>query len=526
MSRKFEAVPAVREQTPILFGLTGASGGGKTYSAIRAAIGICEVLGGMPFVVDTDNRRALQYADAFRKADGSPGFIHVPFSPPHGSLDYVDAIRFCVADERCGCMVIDTLSHEHNGQGGMLDYQEKEHARMGGSEGTKMLAWAKPKAARNALLIEIQRLNKPAIFTFRAKEGAKPVKVPNGNGGTKTEVIQTGFVPIGGDEFVYEMTLNALLPPASGGVPEWNPSEAGERKMTKLPIQFESLRKSKAPIDEELGRNLAKWARGGVKRPAAPPPPETDLPPPDEPETGQGGREPEGIRAATPAEIASAKAAQDGAAAAHAPKPDSREERLAERGFSGEGLAPAGDDFPGDRPQASAAGGETAADRPASPAAESATASNATATNAENKPTPSAPGSDFGFGDLAHALAEAKEWADLVAALQSLTKGEAWKAAEPAMQARARAAVFTRLKELMKDGLRMDFTDDAHAFRCYIEFETDGPTLRGNFGAFKLSPSFKRLPPAAQAAFEKAVTGRLAIIEPADGAAAIEGDFN
>jgi hypothetical protein len=44
--RKFTANDAKREHVPLLIGLTGPSGGGKTYSALRLATGIQQVTGG------------------------------------------------------------------------------------------------------------------------------------------------------------------------------------------------------------------------------------------------------------------------------------------------------------------------------------------------------------------------------------------------------------------------------------------------------------------------------------------------
>ena len=44
--RTFEAKPAIREAVPLLVGLTGASGCGKTFSALRLASGIQSVTGG------------------------------------------------------------------------------------------------------------------------------------------------------------------------------------------------------------------------------------------------------------------------------------------------------------------------------------------------------------------------------------------------------------------------------------------------------------------------------------------------
>jgi ABC-type sulfate/molybdate transport systems ATPase subunit len=75
MSRTFTDSPAVRESVPLLVGLMGASGSGKTYSALRIATGMQRVAGGEIFVIDTESKRSLHYADTFK-------FRHVPFDAP------------------------------------------------------------------------------------------------------------------------------------------------------------------------------------------------------------------------------------------------------------------------------------------------------------------------------------------------------------------------------------------------------------------------------------------------------------
>ncbi len=57
--RQFTAALAVREQVPLLLGLMGPSGGGKTYSALRLAKGIQSVAGGDIYMIDTEARRGL-----------------------------------------------------------------------------------------------------------------------------------------------------------------------------------------------------------------------------------------------------------------------------------------------------------------------------------------------------------------------------------------------------------------------------------------------------------------------------------
>lgn len=253
-TRSFEDKPATRERVPLLVGIMGPSGGGKTFSALRLASGIQRVAGGDIFVIDTESRRALHYADVF-------SFRHVVFSPPFSPLDYLEAIRHCV-EKGAGTIIIDSMSHEHEGPGGVLEMHEAEVQRMSGgdfkkAERVKMLAWAKPKQQRRRLINTMLQFPVNFICCFRAKEKLKIIK------GEEPKAL--GFMPIAGEEFVYEMTTNALLLPGAGGVPEWNPGEIGEKQMVKLPRQFVELFGRPGPLSEDMGEVLAKWASGETK---------------------------------------------------------------------------------------------------------------------------------------------------------------------------------------------------------------------------------------------------------------------
>jgi hypothetical protein len=260
-ARNFTAALAVREQVPLLVGLMGPSGGGKTFSALRLATGIQQVAGGDIYMIDTEARRGLHYADRFK-------FKHVPFEAPFGSDDYLEALRFCVK-QGAGVVIVDSMSHEHEGPGGLIDLQDQEMRRLAGDDyGTwkadrfNMLAWQKPKAARRRLINGLLQLNANFIFCFRAKETSKPVKKQQDNGRDKTVIEPMGFMPIAGDEFVYEMTMNALLLPGAGGLPTWKSENRGERMMMKLPEQFRGLMENPRPLDEQMGSALATWAKG------------------------------------------------------------------------------------------------------------------------------------------------------------------------------------------------------------------------------------------------------------------------
>lgn len=252
MTRTFDDRPAIREKTPILVGLVGPSGGGKTFSALRLAAGFQRVTGGDTFVIDTEARRSLHYAEKFK-------FRHVPFGQPFSPLDYLEAIEHCIK-KGATTIIVDSMSHEHEGPGGVLEMHDAELDRMAGDDFGKrnkltMLAWSKPKAQRRRLINSILQMSCNLIFCFRAKQ---KIKLERGK-----EPEPQGFMPIAGEEFVYELTLKCLLLPGANGVPTWQSDMIGERAMIKLPEQFKQTFNAKPQLTEDIGEQLAKWAAGG-----------------------------------------------------------------------------------------------------------------------------------------------------------------------------------------------------------------------------------------------------------------------
>lgn len=252
-TRTFEDYEAKRVAVPLMVGLVGPSGGGKTYSALRLATGIQRVTGGDIFVIDTESRRSLHYANQFK-------FRHVPFVAPFGPLDYLAAIEYCVK-RGAKVVIVDSMSHEHEGPGGVLEQHAAEVARLAGddqakAERVKMLAWSAPKQARRRMINTILQMPVSSIFCFRAKE---KLKIERGQ-----EPRPLGFMPIAGEEFVYEMTVNCLLLPKAGGVPTWQSKEVGEQATMKLPQQFSQLFSEPLPLSEDHGETMARWADGGA----------------------------------------------------------------------------------------------------------------------------------------------------------------------------------------------------------------------------------------------------------------------
>lgn len=273
--RQFNLTKGERGAVPVWVGLSGPSGGGKTYSALRLATGIQSVLGGSIAVIDTEARRALHYSDLFE-------FEHCHMDPPFGSADFLAAVRYC-REQGHRNLVIDSLTHEHSGPGGLLDFHESELDRLtkgdnSKRESLKFLAWQKPKKMRDLLIEAMVQMDGNFICCFRSKPSTKLVKK-----GKKTEMIQQGFMPITGDEWPFRMTVNLLLPPHSDGVPEWKSEYAGEKMMMKLPEQLKPIFLPARQLDEKVGSDLAEWARSGAKPapadPVAPEPAREDTAP-------------------------------------------------------------------------------------------------------------------------------------------------------------------------------------------------------------------------------------------------------
>src|SRR5690349_988028 len=85
--------PAVRENTPIVMALAGASGSGKTFTALELAMGLAG--DGKVAVIDTEGRRALHYADLRDRKTGDIlfRFDHCEMRPDFSPERFLNALR-------------------------------------------------------------------------------------------------------------------------------------------------------------------------------------------------------------------------------------------------------------------------------------------------------------------------------------------------------------------------------------------------------------------------------------------------
>ena len=241
--------PAIRENVSLLIGLAGASGSGKTYTAMRLASGMSA---GKRFcVIDTEAGRANHYADQFQ-------FDHGDLAPPFSPSAYTEAI---VTADKAGypVIVVDSASHEHAGDGGILDMQEAEFARLGHKEAVKMLSWKIPKAEHKKMVQKLLQVRAHLILCFRAEEKLEMVKNADGKMEVRKKVTATGidgWVPIAEKTLPYELTSSFLLMAARPGIPL--PIKLQEQHRTLFPLD--------QPITEESGRLIAAWASGAKQQ--------------------------------------------------------------------------------------------------------------------------------------------------------------------------------------------------------------------------------------------------------------------
>jgi hypothetical protein len=246
-TRTFAAKEAVRAEEPLSIGMVGPPGGGKTLSSLRVAKGMQDERGGDIYLIDTEGGRSRKYADVIP-------FKCIEFDPPSKSEDFLAAIVQQIPHNPAA-IIVDSMSDEHEGTGGYLEWHDEMVPKMGGND---WAAWAKPKASRKKLINGLLHIKTPLIFTFRAREKTKQQDKPGG----KREVVNIGWQPVAPLEIVHALDLTCILPPRADGVPVWKSDKIGEDFIIKLPNYLAPFIEQGQPMSEQMGAAFARWAKG------------------------------------------------------------------------------------------------------------------------------------------------------------------------------------------------------------------------------------------------------------------------
>ena len=193
----FQVRKAKREKIYTKIALLAPSGGGKTYGALRLATGMAEEIKNETgkdariLMGNTEAKRGLYYSDEF-------DYDIVDIDAPHNPEKYVELIDFAV-DQGYDILIIDSSSHEWEGQGGCLDLQRQA--------GGTYQSWAKVTPRHDAFIAAIANSPIHIIATMRGKDQYEVSKDDRG----KTSVQKLGVGAKQRDGFEYEFTCTFLI---------------------------------------------------------------------------------------------------------------------------------------------------------------------------------------------------------------------------------------------------------------------------------------------------------------------------
>lgn len=240
---------AQRQGARVVIGFAGQSGTGKTYTALLFAYGLAGCDGKRMGFLDTENRRGSLYADILPDGDK---FLMSDMTAPFHPRRYVEAIR---EFEKAGVevLVIDSISHEWEGQGGCSDlaqygdYTDEEFANGKWCEKVQKRArWDIAKREHQKFINCLLQCKMDVVVCLRAKEKSKIE--PNG------DVSSLGIQPICEKNFSFEATALLLMQ-----------DEGSSQKVIRCPKQLKPyLGRADDYIGIQDGLSVREWLRGGT----------------------------------------------------------------------------------------------------------------------------------------------------------------------------------------------------------------------------------------------------------------------
>lgn len=178
---------AERNQVKLRLGLSGASGFGKSYSALLLAYGITNDWTKIA-IIDTENNSASLYSHLGE-------FNVLSLNEPYAPERYIQAIEVCETED-IEVIIIDSITHEWSGKGGCLEI----HEQLGG----KFQDWAKISPRHSAFIDKILNSRCHVITTVRRKTDYSMDSDMSG----KSKVIKHGTKEMTREGFEYELTVN------------------------------------------------------------------------------------------------------------------------------------------------------------------------------------------------------------------------------------------------------------------------------------------------------------------------------
>jgi DNA polymerase III delta prime subunit len=250
-SNGFSFTKAVRRKQLIRLALAGPSGSGKTEGALALARAFAGPAGKIA-VIDTEHDSALVYADRY-------DFDHLSLTPPYTTARYLEAFRAAV-DAKYDVLVIDTISHQWVGTGGILARKDEldSRGREGGGDGASRNGFANwmPFTREHERFREaIMHAPIHVIATMRSKSDYVLEQDERGRQVPK----KVGMAPIQREGFEYEFTTVLDL----GMDHLATVTTTGKDRTRIFAGQMVDL------LDVRVGARLREWAEAGDQQPSS-----------------------------------------------------------------------------------------------------------------------------------------------------------------------------------------------------------------------------------------------------------------
>lgn len=167
----FKVASEAKKNMPIILSLVGESSCGKTYSALRLAMGLTNGDPSKIFLIDSENRGAMyawKFGD-YRIASVSDWSAEKK-RPTHRPDTYIEMIQ-AAKDAGCECLIIDSMSDVWEGRGGVYDWAcELRDSKQAAGKRAGFDIWMQPKTKYAALMNFAINCGMSVIMTFRTKE--------------------------------------------------------------------------------------------------------------------------------------------------------------------------------------------------------------------------------------------------------------------------------------------------------------------------------------------------------------------
>ena len=209
---------AKRKPIPMTIAIAGASGSGKTLSALKMARGLAGPEGEI-FFIDTEMGRGEYYADDPEIG----GYMYDQLMPPYTPQRLqamIEEATLAGAD----AIVVDSMSHIWEGQGGVLDAADAEEERLVAAGARRasvsMQKWIKPKRPYNQLITYATASPVHVIFCLRTALKSVMVNKVDRNGkiilnrsGKPMQEVEEQWLPVCEKNFMFQMTVGLHIQP-------------------------------------------------------------------------------------------------------------------------------------------------------------------------------------------------------------------------------------------------------------------------------------------------------------------------